>query len=292
MASAAQAANFSVVTWTDNDPQNTPPLVANNGGVDASHRVVTNRTANGRTVTHRLESSAKFVASNQTPELKAYTGVSNGGQWNDYSFTDSNDFTLSEALAVQEYEYTGDTELKISSTFRLHGGFVLESENTTGVLMANFGLIRGSFSGGNDLIDNLYAVNEDNLNIRTTDHIFGSQGVLASSELMIDRRYDPFQNPNPGPYTFSDQVAEQTLDFTLNKGDRFYVIAALSAQIYGPGITDAENTFTMNFFETGNPGAPLSSIVPVGAVPLPAAVWFFGSALLGLFGLRRRARLS
>jgi hypothetical protein len=31
---------------------------------------------------------------------------------------------------------------------------------------------------------------------------------------------------------------------------------------------------------------------PVSAVPVPAAVWLFGTAMMGLLGLRRKSRMA
>lgn len=39
-------------------------------------------------------------------------------------------------------------------------------------------------------------------------------------------------------------------------------------------------------------GKPLTSTLTVSAVPIPAALWLFAPALMGFFGLRRKAQLA
>ena len=76
-----------------------------------------------------------------------------------------------------------------------------------------------------------------------------------------------------------------SLSFMLNPGDDFYVITEVEAISKG-GYADGWNTFTMSFEDdTG-----LTAATAVSAVPVPAAVWLFGSGLLGLVGVARRKR--
>jgi len=73
------------------------------------------------------------------------------------------------------------------------------------------------------------------------------------------------------------------LQITLNNGDEFYVLAALTAAADGTGsVADAFSTFQMGFDTT--------DLVPAAVVPVPAAVWLFGSGLLGLIGTSRRKK--
>ena len=70
------------------------------------------------------------------------------------------------------------------------------------------------------------------------------------------------------------------LQLTLNNGDEFYVLAALTAAADGTGaVADAFSTFGMSFNTT--------ELVSASAVPVPAAAWLFGSGLLGLVGMAR-----
>ena len=70
------------------------------------------------------------------------------------------------------------------------------------------------------------------------------------------------------------------LDLSLNNGDEFYLMAALSAGADGDGATALSwSTLTMEFDTT--------ELQAASVVPLPAAGWLFGAALLGLIGTGR-----
>lgn len=64
--------------------------------------------------------------------------------------------------------------------------------------------------------------------------------------------------------------------------------------IYFAGITDSTQTFnSVTIFSTKVPGDAISlDRVQFNVVPTPAAVWLFGSGLLGLIGIAKRKRLS
>jgi len=57
----------------------------------------------------------------------------------------------------------------------------------------------------------------------------------------------------------------------------------------GPAVND-DITIQLDFLLTANDSASFTSVFVVQPVPVPAAVLFFGSALLGLGALRRRRR--
>ena len=64
------------------------------------------------------------------------------------------------------------------------------------------------------------------------------------------------------------------LDITLDNGDEFYLLAGLTASADGTGaFADAFSTLEMSFNST--------NLTPA-AVPLPAGIWLFVSALAGL----------
>ena len=66
-------------------------------------------------------------------------------------------------------------------------------------------------------------------------------------------------------------------------GDTFTVYAELTALTYG-GYADPFSTLGMTFDDT----SALAALGPMQAVPLPAAVWLFGSGLAGLIGVAKR----
>lgn len=85
---------------------------------------------------------------------------------------------------------------------------------------------------------------------------------------------------NPG----LNQSTTDVITFDINPGDDFYVVASMGATGKN-GIADAWNTLTLSFEDdTGLAAASISN------VPVPAALWLFGSGLLGLIGIARRKK--
>ena len=82
-----------------------------------------------------------------------------------------------------------------------------------------------------------------------------------------------------------DTNANGLLAFDVTDGDSFTIFASLQA-IAWDGVADGFNTFTMDFSD--DTGINVASAPNVSAVPVPAAAWLFGSALLGFFGFSRR----
>ncbi len=78
-----------------------------------------------------------------------------------------------------------------------------------------------------------------------------------------------------------------TISLTLNSGDSFYIWASLSVGAGKNGTAESLNSLSMSF--SNNSGLVAAS---VGAVPVPAAVWLFGSGLLGLTGVARYKRAN
>lgn len=76
-----------------------------------------------------------------------------------------------------------------------------------------------------------------------------------------------------GPQTKADSI-----DFTLNPGDEFFVWAGLEAGGMHNGFGDVSNTLSMSF----------SDDTGIYAAPVPAAVYLFGSGLLSIIGLAKR----
>ena len=92
--------------------------------------------------------------------------------------------------------------------------------------------------------------------------------VLGESRLRLDL--------GVGPQTLVDSIS-----FTMNPGDEIFVWAGLEAGGIRNGFGDAFDTLTMAFSDD-------TGLTPNNVVPVPAAVWLFGSGLLGLVGLARR----
>lgn len=81
----------------------------------------------------------------------------------------------------------------------------------------------------------------------------------------------------------SNGDVSDSISFTVNSGDNFYVIAQLSVGSERGGLADAENTFTASF-------ADATGLAPVAtaAVPEPSSAALLGLGLTALFTRRRR----
>lgn len=75
-----------------------------------------------------------------------------------------------------------------------------------------------------------------------------------------------------------------SISFDLQAGDTFYVVSSMDANSKN-GFADGWNTMTMSFDDA-------SQLQAVSQVPVPAAAWLFGSALLGLASIGRKRNLK
>jgi hypothetical protein len=71
---------------------------------------------------------------------------------------------------------------------------------------------------------------------------------------------------------------QDSITFSVNPGDDFYVVANLSANAQN-GIADGWGTLNLQF-------ANATGLTPA-AVPLPATIWLFAAACMGIFRTRR-----
>lgn len=184
--------------------------------------------------------------------------------------TFDDDRTHAEAEAYQAFTST------ITQTIDLD--IVLDSvvtnvlDGTSGVLSdiyvfggPDFEVRDGFCSGGRSMFDSIY--------------LCGAQIATSSRNGL---RWSNLFNDGSSP-SLTD-----TLSFTVNAGESFGIYADLSAGSF-MGTADAFNTLTLDF-TTVDPNGDLSAIAPLTSIPLPAAVWLFGSGLVGLFGFARKAK--
>ena len=160
------------------------------------------------------------------------------------------------AFGVQGYTYNG-ADTTITLDFNLHGSV---GDNTSGYafnqLRADVAVIFGSSLEWYPSYATLvYEVAEPT-------SVMGNKSVFISNGL--------------------DQNAGSSISFDVTDGLDFYVVASMGA-IAKNGFADASNTFTMQF--DNDSGLVAAS---VSAVPVPAAVWLFGSGLIGMVGVARR----
>lgn len=125
--------------------------------------------------------------------------------------------------------------------------------------------------------------------------------------------YTNFNVPGYQPYSivFTDQLGDGnqlqqtqtwTTTLTLAAGDQFDVTQRLLVPLLGysthdvsvSGIVDAFNTgvFTLDPVTQGASYTSQSGVSYISAVPVPTAIWLFGSGLLGLVGIARRKKAA
>lgn len=181
------------------------------------------------------------------------------------AFSNANTRSRAVATGVQSYMYTGATTTSISLTYTFEG--VLDyavGSNQDAEIGSRIGIVRGGIPDGDFITDFptlFFEILDSNPNV---------------SVIQLDNFGLTQNTADPGPISFTSSIF-----FDLNPGDVISVAAQLVAQAERGGSADALSTLTMEFSDDSN-------LVAIGVVPVPAAVWLFGSALLGLFGLRRR----
>jgi hypothetical protein len=185
-------------------------------------------------------------------------------------------FVSGAAFGIQAYQFTGDDGADVSLDVSLDGLVTkTNSSDLTGL--------------------------EVNVWIMSADAVFTFPPTpVPVAELVAQIVLDSFfANVDPfiaemswdAATTGTDTINRSTtstdptdqLNFSLDNGDEFYLMAALSAGADGAGASALSwSTLTMEFNTTDLQAASL--------VPLPAAVWLFGTGLLGLIGLARRQK--
>ena len=159
------------------------------------------------------------------------------------------------------------------------GTIINDGVNTTGT-----GILIGSMIVEGTAADSTYAVNA-NLNFDTgadTITVFGSiAGLGIFGKTLLSGSFDSFDYtavPAPGGTTteiFSGQGPDiKNSELLTNLG----VPTNTPFEFFG---------FTI---ESANGNVVSTDIINTQAVPVPAAVWLFGSGLLGMVGIARRRR--
>lgn len=122
-----------------------------------------------------------------------------------------------------------------------------------------------------------------------TGEVSGDLGTAASLVYSLegDIRNQLFM-PDAQPFSFNDIISLDV--FVPGLGAPFIDFSiALTAQSTGIGISDLSNTLTYSFIIPDSITAEMESGLPVvGTVPVPAAIWLFGSGLIGLIGVAGR----
>lgn len=106
----------------------------------------------------------------------------------------------------------------------------------------------------------------------TTSNVSGPAGFSVTFALHVD-------DPVTGPTLVFDNIFYLPLNSTSENLYRFLDPGNYSASVFGQGA-DVAGTYSLDY----------SVGLNVSAVPVPAAVWLFGSGFLGLVGIARRKR--
>jgi hypothetical protein len=209
------------------------------------------------------QSSGEITGGLGTPILKAQAS----------SATDS--WIGAGAFAIQGYQYTGINTQIISMAVLFDGTITNPDADTA----TGFGVGMYLFSPGqidfSTLLNDPYS-------------ILGGLALFADVALLPTTQIYELEVTNSGIVN-----ATGHLSIELNPGDQFYLAGGILAAAGGQGaIADAFSTLTVDIdpeFET------LLDAASISAVPVPAAIWLFCTALFGLAGLknfRRELHLS
>lgn len=118
-------------------------------------------------------------------------------------------------------------------------------------------------------------------------------GIAGVAELFRDESFD---DTGGAPGVFSGTVTKvEFLDYLVVKFDGLYGVYDVMAYAIGDVLEWHTSDFSNScndldaMYEIGlNCGAATSHVTGYGVVPVPPAVWLFGSGLLGLAGIARR----
>ncbi len=142
------------------------------------------------------------------------------------------------------------------------------------------------------------------INTHTLQDVVDSDGGFSTIILPLQDENDAFNLSYIipiGNYTYTEQTAgsfysEFTVDdpvnvegiasFTIDIGDMTFNDFSVATLNNGLPMTSSWSA------TDGNSGNVVSGLVTVSAVPIPTAVWFFGSSLLGLAGLKKQRNTS
>lgn len=173
-------------------------------------------------------------------------------------------FVNSDASAIQRFRYTGSTATTINATGFFRGN--ISSSGSSNRITGRIALIAASGD-----MDTLISDFLD----RTLFNDLGSTG--AHSALTSARQF--VQTISPGTLN-----QNRTVSLAVNPNDEFFLYGQLNVNGALGVSADAW---------AGSNGARYildnsSNLVAVSAVPVPAAVWLMGSALVGLLGFKRK----
>ena len=143
-----------------------------------------------------------------------------------------------------------------------------------------------------------------------TSGVLSNIYVIGGDDFMLDDFFcSPGQRATMGVYLCGERIATSSgglsfsnlfnggsqpllldmLTFDVTAGQTFGILATLSAGSF-QGTADAFNTLTLGF--ESDEFLSAVTVPPISDIPLPAAVWLFGTALIGFVGLSRRRKIG
>ena len=182
-----------------------------------------------------------------------------------------------------------------SNLFQPGGGFVNPTAHSGTQVLKQYGVDAGAFQDAaanpGDTVDaSVYAMNwnGDNFNNIFLLQIF----AYDSAGNNISGGFDPFAQVSAG----SDAIVGGAFDYVLagTDGGNDFDWTQMMVSAVMPDSTASTRIQLIHILEasTSNGGAIFldDASLEVSAVPVPAAVWLFGSGLLGLVGVARRKK--
>lgn len=181
------------------------------------------------------------------------------------------------ALGIQGYQFTGANPTLVSLDVNLTGSVVNPSGSSVTGLEANVWILKPTVpftfpAEPVSVVDLVAQIIVDSILAMEFEPFIASLSwdAVTTGTGAIDRS------------TLTTDPADQ-LNFTLDNGDEFYLLAGLSAGAVGAGASALSwSTLTMEF--------DTNELQAASAVPLPAAVWLLGSGLIGLIAVGGRKR--
>ena len=186
-------------------------------------------------------------------------------------------FVSGAALGLQAYQFTGADNTTVSLDVNLDGS-VTKSPNSSDLTGLEVNVWIMSASTPFTFPANPVPVSDLVAQIIADSFVAGVDPFIASMA------WDAASTGTGAisRSTTSTDPGDQ-LNFSLDNSDEFYLMAALSAGADGVDASALSWSTLMMEFNT-------TDLQAASVVPLPAAVWLFGSGLLGLIGVARRKK--
>lgn len=206
---------------------------------------------------YNYRAEASFNIGALTPVLRAEAFADDLSSLSDPHIT-------GEAYALQTYQNTSGTTQTYTLNLNLDGD-ILEAPGSS-YIDAEVGIFMGS---------DIFA--DYTLCGGAVEYLAGFNSWACGAQIAAG--FTPYiEIGSDGLHSISD-----TVSFNIAAGDTFTIYAELTALTFG-GHADAFSTLDMTFDDTTN----LTALGNMSAVPVPAAVWLFGSGLMALVSVSRR----